>query len=315
MDTQTSYFGKRNPFTVGTFKSFDHSFEFFEMWRYKSDEYKFHAGRKYKVPTAYVNTLDLENMYESVEMIKVNEHVAIKGVVKEEAVERFHPNKIDNKAFWQRARKGFPLLSVCSGECRSVKKANEMTLVMSMNLKLFPFLLDLIEKSKEGLMVLEIGFGYGNVFNKIKDKCKYLGIDYIIPRNLRKHTINFIEIDKSGIPDFLLDTKVFDVVYAVNVLQHCSQKDRFEYFEQAYSVLKPGGYMLFSCVIMNKDNKDEYYWGVKDKSGRGYLMFFNQLTEVDRDYELFNKLQSIGFIPVTGGISNNNMGIIMQKPK
>jgi SAM-dependent methyltransferase len=287
------------------------------MWRYKSNEYKFHAGR-FKTHTAFINTFDLEKLYENVELVKLDEkRTALKGVVKKEAVERFHPNNIDNKAFWLRARKSFPLLSVCSGESRSIKEVNEKTLRLSTDYRLFPFLIDLIDKSvndgKE-LMIFEIGFGHGNVFNLINNKCKYTGIDYVVPKRLKKHK-NLIEINKSGIPDYILDSRVYDVVYAVNVLQHCSQKDRFDYFTQAYSILKPGGYMLFSCVIMNFKNKDEYYWGVKDKSGRGYVIFFNQLTEVDYDFELFNHLQSIGFIPVTGGISTNNFAVIMQKPK
>ena len=126
---------------------------------------------------------------------------------------------------------------------------------------------------------------------------------------------NFIEIDKSGIPDYLLDENYFNIIYSVNVLQHCSQKDRFDYFKQGYSALKPGGHFLFSCFLMTKQNENEAYWGVKDSKGRGYTHFFNQLTEVDTDMELLECISKVGFKAVGGTLVGNNFSMIMQKPK
>jgi 2-polyprenyl-3-methyl-5-hydroxy-6-metoxy-1,4-benzoquinol methylase len=318
MPNSKTYIGESFSSYIRRFESFERSFEFFEMWRYKSNEYNFHVGR-IKVKTAFINTFDLEKLYENVELIKLDDiNTAVKGVVKKEAIDRFHPNNINNKAFWQRARKSFPLLSVCGGECKSIKEVNEKSLDLSMNYKLLPFLLGFIEKNeiegKEKLMIFEIGFGHGGVFNSIKDKCNYTGIDYVLPKKLKKYK-NLIEINKSGIPDYFLDSKVYDAVYAVNVLQHCSQKDRFEYLTQAYSILKPGGFLLFSCILMTSENENKHYWGIKDSSGRGYLIFFNQLTEVDYEHELYLHLKSIGFVTLWCGMSANNFSIILQKPK
>jgi len=298
---------------VNRLRDFNHSFDFYDMWKYKTNEYIFRSGNKEnpKISTRMVNTFVIEELYEKVIDLGDNAGVTI---VNKQAIERFHPNHINNKAFWLRAHSSFPLLSVCGGESKSIKQANELTLNMSKQFQLFTFLQSLINKNTVPLKVLEIGFGFGNVFNEIKDKCEYIGIDYRIPKLLKRYK-NFIEIEKSGIPDFLLGEKYFDVVYSVNVLQHCSQKDRFEYFEQAYSVLKSGGFMIFSCMLMNDANENEKYWGIKDSTGRGYLHFFNQLTECDRDHELFDKLNSIGFKPIYGQFLQNHFSMIVQKPK
>jgi SAM-dependent methyltransferase len=292
------------------FKDFNHSFDFYDMWKYKTNEYQFRAG-KGKLPTQLINTFVIEKLYERLIDFGDGDGRGV-TVVTKEAIERFHPNMIDNKAFWLRAHSSFPLLSVCGGECKNIKELNAKTLELSNTFHLFPFLKNLVDKSKTPLSVLEIGFGFGNVFNELKDKCEYIGIDYRIPKALKKYK-NFIEIQESGIPEFLRDDKFFDVIYSVNVLQHCSQKDRFDYFQQGHSSLKTGGYFIFSCMLMNKANENDKYWGIKDSTGRGYLHFFNQLTECDWDYELFNHLQGLGFKPVNGWLMGNHFSMIVQK--
>ena len=301
---------KKEPYK---FEDFNKSFDYYDMWKYRTNEYLFRTGQKEtpKIPTRMVHTIAMEELYDK--KIDLGNNMGV-TIVKEEAIKRFHPNEINNREFWLRAHKSFPLLSVCGGECKSIKEANKATLGLSIDFKLYPFLLNLIEKSSKPLSVLEIGCGFGGVFNEIKDKCEYIGIDYRIHKSLKKYK-NFIEIEKSGIPEFLLNEKYFDVIYSVNVLQHCSQKDRFDYFEQGYSVLKSGGYFIFSCMLMNKANENESYWGIKDNNGRGYLHFFNQLTECDWDYELFGYLKKVGFVPIDGTLRGNFYTMIMQKPK
>jgi SAM-dependent methyltransferase len=107
--------------------------------------------------------------------------------------------------------------------------------------------------------------------------------------------------------------KFFDVIYSVNVFQHCSQKDRFEYFQQGYDVLKKGGYFLFTEFLMTEENRNNPYWGIIDENGRGYTQFFNQLTECDWDYELYELLNNVGFKPIKCSINGNFCTIIMQK--
>jgi SAM-dependent methyltransferase len=290
------------------FNDFNHSFDYYDMWKYKTNEYWFRVNRQ-KVETRMVNTFVVEELHHK--QIQLNDVHGL-TIVKEEAVKRFHPNNINNKEFWLRALYSFPYLSVCGSECKSIKEANKKTLEISTTLNLYPFLQNLIDNNKKPLSILEIGFGYGSLFNEIKDKCEYIGIDYRIPKSLKKYK-NFIEIQESGIPNYLQNEKLFDVIYCVNVLQHCSQKDRFDYFKQGYSSLKSGGYFIFSCVLMTKLNENESYWGIKDSNGRGYLHFFNQLTECDYDIELASYLSSIGFVQVNAWLFGNHLSMVVQK--
>jgi len=264
-------------------------------------------------PTIRVTTFHEENLVISDKLFNNGNH---QSIVKKEAVERFHPNNINNKDFWVECRKHFPLLSVSGNYCKNIREVNESTLKMAKDLGLIS-LLDNLTSNKvvnEKLKLLEIGYGYGNLFCEIKDTYDYVGIDYIIPECLKEYS-NFIEIEKSGIPDYLLDEGYFDVVYCVNVLQHCSQKDRFEYFEQAYRALNHGGYMFFTLNIMTDKNKNDSYWGIVDENNRGYLHFFDQLTECDWDYELFDHLNKIGFITNDKNIAiidNFMIGVIFK---
>jgi len=110
-----------------------------------------------------------------------------------------------------------------------------------------------------------------------------------------------------------LNENYFDIIYSVNVFQHCSQKDRFKYFQEGYDALKSGGYFIFSQFLMTNQNKNDSCWGIKDENGRGYTHFFNQLTECDWDYELNTELEKIGFKIIKGNVSNNFFGLILKK--
>jgi SAM-dependent methyltransferase len=292
-------------------RDFQDSFDFYDALKYKTNEYYIRGDNRTKFQTRMVHTINHENLSEK--NIDLGNNFGV-TIVKNETMKRFHPNNINNKEFWVRAHKSFPKLCVCGGECKNIKEVNKRNTQLTNDLKLLPFLLETIEKSHKPLKVLEIGFGYGNVFEQINGRCEYIGIDYVTPPSLKKHK-NLIEINKSGIPDYLQDEQYFDIIYAVNVLQHCSQQDRFNYFEQGYKALKPGGLFIFSCNLMTEANKNEPYWGIKDKNGRGYLHFFNQLTEIDYEPELSLKLFSIGYKIVASFVVHNHLSAIIQKPK
>ena len=293
-------------------RDFNDSFEMFNMLKYKTDEYfmkgKFlgHPGKR--VPVNGFNSIYAEKLHEEV----IDHENSQTVVVKDVAVERFYPTNINNKEFWVEAKKNFPYLSVCGSPSKSIKEVNSNTMRMP---KMFGFLDkfdELIEESEEKLSVLEIGFGYGNVFFDFKERCDYIGIDYSIAPSLKRYK-HFIEIEESGIPEYLFDNK-FDVVYSVNVLQHCTQEERFNYFKQAYDILKPGGHMMFTLFLHTDENKNKHeIWGIKDKNGRYYTQFFNQLTEVDFSYELSSVLKEIGFNTIKGSLASNCLGMIMQK--
>jgi SAM-dependent methyltransferase len=298
---------------MAQFPTYKESFEFFKSVSYKTNEYylkgKYLGAPMKKFPTRMANTFMMENLV--IKQIEL-ENQRARTIVKDEAVKRFHPNNINNKEFWVECRKKFPRLSVCGGESKSIKHLNQQTLGMSRDFGLLNYLLMLIRTANEKPNVLEIGFGYGNLFYVIKDICNYYGIDYVVHKSLKKYK-NFIEIDESGIPEYFLNENFLDIIYCVNVLQHCSQTDRFNYFKQGYDALKSGGHFLFMEFIMTEKNQNDACWGVIDETGRGYTHFFNQLTECDWDYELFNYLSKLGYQPIHNAIGGNVLVSIIRK--
>jgi SAM-dependent methyltransferase len=268
--------------------------------RYKTNEYFSHGNKLgqdvKKVPTGRLHFFREEGLVTGLKELECGKDVSAYVLeVEDEAVERFHPNTINNKEFWQTAKENFPLLSVCGSPSSTIAEVNKNTLSLPTHFKFLHFIDSLISVSEESVNFLEIGFGHGNILNLLNDLLKYTGIDYTIPHHLKKYK-NLLEIDVSGIPELIALENYYDVIYSCNVLQHCSQQDRFEYFEQAARVLKPGGHFLFSTFVWSEENKNEPYWGVRDSKNRYYTHFFSQLTEVDTDVEIQEKLYSLGFI-------------------
>jgi len=296
------------------FTTFQESFGFFDYIRDPENEYYAIGKRmgieKEKVPMGTINTFTPEGLIKEQTYLGNDRN---RSIVNEEAINRFHPNKINNKEFWEESIKMFPLLSICGAESKTIEDVNRQTLGFSNHLELLPFLKDKITHPKKISNVLEIGFGYGSIFYEIKDICNYYGIDYALHDSLKKYH-NFIEIGHSGIPDIFLNENLFDIVYCVNVFQHCSQLDRFIYFKQSYESLKPGGYFLFTEFLMTEENKNSSCWGLVDEKGRGYTQFFNQLTECDRHAELTYVMNSLGFKIIKASMWGENcLSMIVQK--
>lgn len=265
---------------------------------------------KESVSTRFIHTLYRENLVYKKEIELSGQFKRV--IAKQEAIKRFHPNIINNKDFWVECRKRFPLLSVSGQNSKNVLEVNKHTLSIPKGNGFLRFINSKITESDEKLNFLEIGFGYGNVFHEIGERCNYYGIDYVIPKNLKKYK-NFAEIDKSGIPDYLDAPNFFDIVYSVNVFQHCSQEDRFKYIRQAYDVLKPGGCLMFTEFVKTDENSDKEYWGIVDKNDRGYTHFFNQLTECDWDYELAIVLSELGFKVIHSVANLHHYSFIVKK--
>jgi predicted SAM-dependent methyltransferase len=121
-----------------------------------------------------------------------------------------------------------------------------------------------------------------------------------------------LTIKKSGIPK-KIKKESQDLIYSFNVLQHCSQKDRFEYFKQSYEKLKIGGIFIGGMFLETERNKDEKYWGVEDLNGRKYTHFFTQLTEVDTEDEFYNFVRSLGFKVFSQRFYQNYCAFVMIK--
>jgi hypothetical protein len=236
-----------------------------------------------------------------------------KHIIKKEIVDRFHPNNIENNKFWSLAKIKLPLFSVCGSFSKNIEDCNQQTYGMAKNLGFIDFIKGIIKENKEKINFFEIGYGHGNLYNHFKYKVNYLGIDYYKNDNLNKYN-NLLLIEKSGIPNDLIEDNLQDIIYSVNVLQHCSQKDRFEYLKQSFDKLKVGGYFIGTCFLETEKNKNMYCWGIEDEFGRKYTHFLNQLTEVDTENELKAYIQSLGYKPIKFNVENLNcLSFILQK--
>lgn len=197
--------------------------------------------------------------------------------------------------FWRVAKEEYPLHSVYggyNGDSPDFIKKSESDLVKkhlrflywddnetSVNLINFPFFI-------EGKKVLEIGYGFGGAGKfMIESGADYCGIDYC---SSDKSLLDgpFYEIKESGIPKELVPEGGFDLIYSYNVFQHLTQKQRFEYIEQAMRYLKPGGKLFFSVFerVPGRGLRDTYS-----------TVFFNVHTKVDEPKELRDFLKKTGF--------------------
>ena len=272
--------------------------------------YNRNKNNKNKYELLRMHTLYIEGLCK--EFKKFNDKLS-QAIVSKVAIKRFHPTNINNKEFWKYAKKKFPMFSVCGAYSKNIDNCNKNTLLISELLGLYPFMMEIINKSKEILNIFEIGYGHGNVFEKINKISNYIGIDFYKIKKLNKH-YNLIVINKSGIPNKLIKDKSLDIVYSVNVLQHCSQKDRFDYITQGYKKLKSGGYFIGSCFLETKENTDSNVWGLVDENDRKYCHFLNQLTEVDKEEELKNLFNNLGFKIIKFKIDYINiLGFILRK--
>ena len=218
----------------------------------------------------------------------------VKLIIPKSVLQSLDPDNIDNKTFWEVISEKYKYVSVAGGPetIKTTKEVNEATFGMASNLGAIKDLTDCLS-SQDKAKMLEIGYGYGNVGFHVMENHKnteYFGIDIVDRIKIMKH---FYECDGWEIPEVI--PKELDVVYSINVFQHLSQAQRWNYLEKAKEYLKTDGKMIFASFIITEQNKDSECWGLADYHGRGYCHFFNQPTEVDFDYELKDKLSELNF--------------------
>ena len=214
-------------------------------------------------------------------------------LITKERAEELNPDNIDNKLFWKYAVKKFPYYSISRyGNCKSEEDVNKANLNLAIWNGLIPKLKEKL-KSKPNSKVLEIGPGYGNVFNYITDNhqgCNYLAIDI----NPLFYYDGLFECDGKTIPEELGGN--FDFIFSNNVFQHLSKNQRESYYKDIYNKLIDGGEFVFSNFLLAEENKDiDSLWSYKDKNGNVYSTFLSQLTPVDSYEELADTLNDIGF--------------------
>lgn len=108
-----------------------------------------------------------------------------------------------------------------------------------------------------GKIVLEIGFGSGMVYDKIKDTgCCYIGgdisHDLVKRKNREIHEAEFMVIDQETSKICLIDSSV-DILICSNVIEHVPYHDKL--LCEIYRLLKPGG-KLIMAVPINEEHID-----------------------------------------------------------
>lgn len=189
----------------------------------------------------------------------------------------------DWKEFWRLSKENYPLHSVYGGV-----SGNSPEVIIESEENEIKKHLDMMGlRPKRGMRVLEIGYGFGGAgLYLIKKHVDYTGIDYVSSnKDLQKD--RFLEIDRSGIPEDIMNGEKFDLIYSYNVFQHLTQAQRFEYIRQARELLKDDGVFFFSVFerIPGQGLRDNYS-----------TTFFNVHTKVDEPGELQTYLNyRIGF--------------------
>ena len=120
--------------------------------------------------------------------------------------------------------------------------------------------------------VLEIGCGVGRIAKAIAPRCRsWAGAD--ISANMLAHAserlknlqnAHFIHLKTVGLSD--VGENSFDVVYAVNMLAHLDEVDRWHYVQEAFRVLRPGGRIF----IDNMDMESDAGWSMFSKDAIRY---------------------------------------------
>jgi predicted SAM-dependent methyltransferase len=292
-------------------KTVDDLFNFYSEIKDESDEYKIKLKFNEDIFETHTSSNLIPFIENSIVETKRYDEKHTKSIIKYSVVEKFHPNNIDNKKFWETAKKKFPLFSVNGTYSQNIEECNFGTFKMAENFGVLEVIDLLISNSGNKINLFEIGYGHGNLFEKYNEKVNYIGIDYFKIDKLKQYK-NLLTIKKSGIPK-KIKKESQDLIYSFNVLQHCSQKDRFEYFKQSYEKLKRGGLFIGGMFLETEKNKDEKYWGVEDLDGRKYTHFFTQLTEVDTEDEFYNFVRSLGFKVFSQCFYQNYCAFVMIK--
>jgi SAM-dependent methyltransferase len=107
--------------------------------------------------------------------------------------------------------------------------------------------------------VLEIGCGVGRIAREIAPHCRsWTGAD--ISANMLAHASTRLQglkntqlVHLKGVSLDLFAENSFDVVYATNMLAHLDEMDRWQYVQEAFRVLRPGGRIFIDNIDMESD--------------------------------------------------------------
>ncbi len=210
-----------------------------------------------------------------------------------EALTRYDPNTIDIKEWWSACRDSFPFLSVHGNPDSSPRSVEELKSKIHYDYNKTGTLeiIDLLVLQNIAKSVLEIGPGYGVICEYLKRyyKLDYWGLDVV---RWFEHPQLIIGDGRGLTPE--LKANQFDVVLALNVLQHCTPEIRLKYYQDVYEVLKPGGKFLLSLNIYFDEEGDPSY-AIRDEDNKYYTTFLGQYTRIDTFTEFGDAVWESGF--------------------
>lgn len=156
-------------------------------------------------------------------------------------IDLLDPDTIDCTEFWSYIDTRFDK-SVCGQkqEKYTRESINFANLRLAMQTGLLGWLDDYGNCVKNRVKLLEIGPGYGSIYNEYKlhpDKIDYHMCDVVPKFN------GVVKSDGHRIPQKLM-TNDYDIVICCNVMQHLSLRQRFNYYVQITDCLKPYGLFL-----------------------------------------------------------------------
>ncbi|HET6179063.1 MAG TPA: class I SAM-dependent methyltransferase [Candidatus Sulfotelmatobacter sp.] len=147
------------------------------------------------------------------------------------------------------------LEEACASAGRSVKDEGNFRASAASTIK---NLLELAQ-IRQSDHVLEIGCGVGRIGRELAPHCHtWTGADISI--NMLGHASARLQ----GIPNFRLiqlhgeglaeiESNSFDVVYFTDMLMHLDEMDRWQYVEESFRVLRPGGRIFMDVIDIESD--------------------------------------------------------------
>jgi len=186
------------------------------------------------------------------------------------------PDNIDNTAFWEYLESKYNL-AVCGynlGEQFSKDNADYMNYVLAVQSGITNQLrVGIIYKDmqkKERPIVLEIGPGYGNIYSTLKGWCAEYHMCDVYPR-----FDGIIKSNGHGIPEELKCRK-YDHIFAFNVFQHLTHKQRLNHYRDIAELLDPLGSFAFTIQV-----DTDYIKKIRNTNhNQTYICHYGQYTTI-----------------------------------
>jgi len=209
-------------------------------------------------------------------------------IISKEVIEKFNPDNIDNSYFWKLAAKSFPVMAI--GDKPEWLHTDDLRIKnfdaisnLHKPLGALSCLCSFLDRNPNA-RILEIGPGFGNIKKYIEN---HYNIENYYAMDICPHFEfeRLYKCDGKNIPKEV--PYPIDIVYAVNVFQHLTKEQKRSYYKQIEIILREGGEFIFQSFVatekslMEKNENNEYYFGVIDEDGQPYVHFFNQITPVD----------------------------------